>query len=272
MICTVTDRNYLAKALCLYESLDYPITVLCLDEYTYDKLKDLKPYGLTAVDVKGTGLERNKEIMYCNKNGSTYPHYCWSLSSTFPLYLMKNRNVDWVCYIDADVYFYKSFKNVLTNIENQSIGFTPHLVYDKNSPLGKFNVGVCYFKNDKMGNQALELWEDCVINPGNKFREEYGTLGDQKYIDLLWETYKPHFKSLDIKHGAPYLFEYYDNQKDYEFIHFMKFKILEKGYDWVYDVKDVEWADGKFIYLEGVKEIYDDYYEKTLEVISKYEI
>ena len=276
MICAVTDYNYLYKFLCLYESLDYPISILCIDDETYEKLKSLSLDNLTIYSVYETGLIRDKNILYCTDNGTTYSHYCFALASMFSKYIMDNINPNWITYIDSDEYFYKSFDLVLNNIGDKSIGFTPCFVYDETTDIGKFNVGVCYFKNNDIGREALNLWVDCVINSENPYRLEYGSYAcpDQKYIDLLWKKYKIHFKEIDIKHGAPYLFDYYDNQEKYVFIHFMKFKVLESGYDWVDGISAgmTHWSDGKFIDIRGVKELYDDYYEKSLKVIERYKL
>jgi hypothetical protein len=277
MICTVTDYNYLYKFLCLYESLDYPISVLCIDDETYEKLKSLSLDNLTVYSVYETGLIRDKNILYCNElQGTTYSTYCFALASMFSKYIMDNTNPNWVTYIDSDEYFYKSFDLVLNNIGDKSIGFTPHIVYDETTDIGKFNVGVGYFKNDNIGRGALNLWVDCVINSENPYRLEYGSYAcpDQKYIDLLWKKYQSYFKIIEVKHGAPYLFDYYDNQEDYVFIHFMKFKVLGNGYSWVDGVPagTIFWSDGKFIDIYGVRELYDDYYEKSLKVIERYNL
>ena len=279
MVCVVTDYNYLYKFLCLYESLDYPISILCIDDETYEKLKSLSLDNLTVYSVYETGLIRDKNILYCNElQGTAYSTYCFALASMFSKYIMDNIKPNWVTYIDSDEYFYKPFDLVLDNIGDKSIGFTPCFVYDENTDVGKFNVGVCYFKNDNIGREALNLWVDCVINSESPYRSlsEYGSYScpDQKYIDLLWKKYKSYFKEIDIKHGAPYLFGYYDNQDDYVFIHFMKFKVLESGYDWVdgVPVGTMGFLDGKFIDILNVKKIYDDYYEKSLKVIKRYNL
>ena len=54
----------------------------------------------------------------------------------------------------------------------------------------------------------------------------------------------------------------------------MKFKVLESGYDWVDGIPAgmTHWSDGKFIDIHGVKELYDDYYEKSLKVIERYKL
>ena len=276
MICSVTDYNYLYKFLCLYESLDCPTSVLCIGDETYEKLKSLSLDNLTVYNVNETGLIRDETIEYGAENCTTQLHYLFSLAAQFPKYIMDNVNCDWVAYVDVDEYFYKSFDFILDNIGNKSIGITPRFLPDPNGVLGKFNTGVCYFKNDVIGKKALNLWVDCIINPNTPYRVEYGsvTCPDQKYIDLLWKKYKKDFKKLDVKHGAPYLFEYYENQEDYVFIHFMKFKLLENGYDWVHGVRggEAHWNTGEFINIRGVKNLYDEYYTKSLEIIKKYNL
>ena len=54
----------------------------------------------------------------------------------------------------------------------------------------------------------------------------------------------------------------------------MKFKLLENGYDWIHGVRggNERWNSGEFIAIQGVKELYDKYYEVSLEVIEKYKI
>ena len=283
MICSVTDYNYLYKFLCLYESLDYPMSVLCIDDKTYKKLKSLNLDRLTVYNTLETGLERDENILYCNDlQGTTYSTYLFSMAALWPKYIMDNVNCDWVAHADVDQYFYKSFDLILDNIGNKSIGITPCFVFDETTDIGRFCSGICYFKNDNIGRDALNLWVDCIINSENPYRSHYSdgigygsyACPDQKYIDLLWKKYQSYFKEIDIKHGAPYLFGYYDNQDDYVFIHFMKFKVLESGYDWVDGVPagTMGFLDGKFIDIHNVKKIYDDYYEKSLKVIKRYNL
>jgi len=54
----------------------------------------------------------------------------------------------------------------------------------------------------------------------------------------------------------------------------MKFKVLGNGYSWVDGVPagTIFWSDGKFIDIYGVRELYDDYYEKSLKVIERYNL
>jgi hypothetical protein len=54
----------------------------------------------------------------------------------------------------------------------------------------------------------------------------------------------------------------------------MKFKLLENGYDWVHGVRggEAHWNTGEFINIRGVKNLYDEYYTKSLEIIKKYNL
>ena len=121
-------------------------------------------------------------------------------------------------------------------------------------------------------------------NKSHEYYKEYGTCGDQKYLELFVPKYGDKLCIIDetVGHGAPFnfqLYDYssftsddkiiiYDNKKQrLSFIHFMKFKPnFNNG---TYDATN-EPHNQPFMVYPQIKELYDDYYNKSLETNKKY--
>jgi hypothetical protein len=111
----------------------------------------------------------------------------YKMSSYFPRYCLKTYDIDHVIYSDSDIYFYKSLDSIYNDVGNKSFGIVEHrLPY---TGCGKYNVGVIYNRNDKVAKSILDFWSYCVLDPNNPFAEQFGTCGDQKYLELIYHLY-----------------------------------------------------------------------------------
>lgn len=190
--CTLFDKNFLARALALHESLmnqcgDFTLYMLCMDDESYDMLKKLalekvRPLRLSEVE---------DERLLAVKPTRTPLEYCWMFSSSLPLWLLeKNPQLDMVAYLDADLYFYASPDEIYREFGNDSIMIIPHGFSEKNKwrekESGIYNVGMMIFRNDRNALEALRWWKDRVIE-WCFYRYENGKLGDQLYLND-WPT------------------------------------------------------------------------------------
>ncbi len=251
-LCTVADSTFLLKFLALRESIrqytkNYRLNLLCLDNEIYNTIiaedfGDIKCFKLKTL------LEEDEQLAKSQENEPSFEaknvsrddldqakkiQFIWSLASYFSWYCLKNENLEDIFYIDSDIYFFED-PTALTWISNfGSIGLIENRT-QYNSVNGKYNVGIIYFKNDEEGLACLEFWKNCLMNPQNEYAKEYGSCGDQKYLELFPKLYKKTFQIDDyVGHLAPWNLEnhkyipgkiiYNDKIQDLLFYHFSNF-------------------------------------------------
>ncbi len=230
--CTHSDKNYLVKGITLMRSVcetmkeDFRFYYLCLDNETYlaltklaeDKKFDwLEPVELTQI-IKPEALHELKNMPAC-LYGDQYSQFCWALTPYFTNWLLTNELVKdaELLYCDADLYFYHSPEYIFEACKFHSVGIHRHrfTTYDVDkNPVGEFNVGCVYFKNDKRGKEISSTWKYFLVTPNNEYYQKYGTCGDQKYWDILYPTYPNDIHVFDaddseIAHGAPWNYNLY---------------------------------------------------------------
>lgn len=288
-ICTHSDKNYLAKGLALYKSIidtvmDFNLWYLCTDEYTYKtllalNLDKIKPIYLGELEKEDELLQKARNNPP-SKYGDAYSQFCWTLTPYFTYWLLHERlkiNNELI-YVDADIYFYESPQLIIDECKGHSVGIHRHRFtsYDPSNPVGEFNVGVLYFKNNFMGREIAKFWKNLLLYQNNPYYNTHGTCGDQKYLDLFIPLYGEkevhifdHNQS-QIAHGAPWNFDRYQynnhNQLVYEgnnqrliFNHFSHFTHDFEHNTWKPCI-DNEWHPDE--YNGYTKKYYDFYWEQ----------
>jgi hypothetical protein len=292
---TYFDSNYLVYGLALYNSLlqhsteDFELYVLCLDDKAYDillqtKLKKIKPLKLTELE-KTDNLLKLARQRFKPENGSVnYSHYCYAFSCWFTIYMLKNTQAKEILYIDSDIYFYSDPKHIFDetdSVPEKSVGLTKHRhVANYDCPFGFYNVGVLYFKNNKIALEAAEWWFDAYVN--GKF-PQWATCGDQKYLEGIEATFgTDNVYAIDrIGHAAPWNFRYYQydfypenkimwgrEKQELVFVHFSKFKPDYPNEKFSFSDHHYSWETMNFeVYkLEQVKDIYNKYFRTCLNI------
>ena len=240
--CTLSDSKYLKFGKALIQSLenssseDYVIYYLCIDDDCFNQLLN---YNSKVIPIKLSDVLNWSDDLVNYKNKSPYNAFCWVLASSFSRYLLEEKKLENILYIDSDIYFYKDPKLVFDEIQNKSIGIIRHRHNTSLSVDGEYNVGIVYFKNDEAGLGCLRWWNDAIIFGTNP---ELGTCGDQKYLEGFVPRFGDNVCIIDetIAHGAPwnfrlYVYDYFDQdgsvvwgnkRQPLVFNHFSKF-----GYD-----------------------------------------
>lgn len=193
--CTYFDKGFLLKGLALHKSLikyspDAKLWVLAFDEYTVKILNKLKLKGVTVVPVSKF---EDKELLAVKPTRQSFEYY-WTCSPSWPLYIFeKDKDVDIVTYLDADLYFYSDVSPGVTELGNKSILVVEHRFPKGREGIaetaGKFNVAFNVFRRDKEGIACLKRWraqtiEWCYAKP------EGGKMGDQMYLNEWPNRYK----------------------------------------------------------------------------------
>jgi len=281
--CTVADRNFCDRVLALNQSLykhgdDYTLHLLCLDDEIYNSTKDIKNiirYHIDDLLKEDTFLSRSLENppsreALINSRGNIEAakkvQFIWSLSCYFSWWCLDKLDPEDILYIDADIYFYSSYKSLYPHLKDCSIGIVEHRC-NYNPDNGKYNVGIVYFKNDIDGYKCSTWWKNCLLFTNHEYYSTHNTCGEQKYLELF-ETLFSGVKVLDpyIGHLAPwnFLFHSYDGDKiiwkgekqELLYCHFSNFKIDKKNHTYSLAPRHgFEVPPNKFI-----KDIADQYY------------
>jgi hypothetical protein len=182
---TVCDRNYLPKALALYESMkthskdDFGFHLFYIG---YD-CPDI-PFPQEELQIHIINDIEQLKFTELLRDNRTYGEYCWSLASICTRYAMDCIGLSPYVYLDSDLFFYNDPKIVLDYIGDKSVAVVPHNFLPEDIgrllPNGLFNVSYVYFKGDNESRDILNNWTYQVIT---KCRSESGCMGDQSYLD-----------------------------------------------------------------------------------------
>ena len=207
---TLSDKNFLAKGLALYRSLsvhskgDWELNYLCLDQESFNTLKDLELPRLYAYSL--AELEQTHPDLQAARANRPYNGYCWTLASYYLNAILPQY--DLLTYVDSDIRFYRDPEIYFKELGMHSVGIIAHrhnIVGDRD---GAFNVGVISFRNDEKGSACLKWWSDTVLN---KTHPELATCGDQKYLEMFVPMFGDAVKIVDetFAHGAPWNYRLY---------------------------------------------------------------
>jgi len=300
-ICTLFDFNYMDKGLVMIESLlkyntNLKIHVLCLDQESFqicNKIKEIKTYLLDDLEKEDENLLKIKNRNIKEELGDWYDlgdhaYYCYSLTPYFTNYILEKHSEEAVLYCDSDLVFYESLEILKKEIKEKDCGLVTHKnqssFYNHESRTGNYNVGIIYFKKSNPGITISRFWKDLMFNCKNQFAKSHGTCGDQKYLELFEPIFgkdKIQVIEGEIGHGAPWNFENFNfldkrnviykfnNAKQrILFNHFSHFNI--KNNKWYSGYKD-EWHNPERLNTY-IYNIYEDYYNKIIEIRKKYDI
>ncbi|MCU1307994.1 MAG: glycosyl transferase family 2 [Acidobacteriaceae bacterium] len=187
--CTYFDENYLPRALALVSSLekhcpDFHLFALCMDESCYQELIALQHRSITAISL--TDLEAADPDLFNVKQNRSRVEYYWTCGPAFILHLFnKYAEVQFLSYIDSDIFFFSTPKSLFDEMEGYSIGIIEHRFppnhADRNR-FGIYNVGWLGFRRDDNGLECLRWWRERCIEWCYDYIDQ-GRFGDQKYLD-----------------------------------------------------------------------------------------
>lgn len=186
--CIVISKYRLYQGLALYNSIklysnDFNMFVLCMDNETYEIMKRLKLEHVTLITLSDIEDEQLKRI----KKERTFSEYCYTIKPWLLLYVLnKHLDIERVCYVDSDIYFYADPDRMFSGYDACSVLISRHDYTIDNeiqsNKTGKYNSGLCSFNRDKIGCACLEWWKQrcenwCFL----KIEEDKFT--DQKYLE-----------------------------------------------------------------------------------------
>lgn len=189
--CTYFDSNYLYRGLALYYSIkrlkiNFRFWVLCFDNISYNILEKLNHENIYLINLD------EFEAEYANlkniKSSRNKIEYYWTSTPFIIKYILKkNKKINFLTYLDADLLFFSEPSEIYKIYKNKSIYIVPHrfpinIKIKAENDAGKFNVGFMIFKNDENSEMCLEWWSNqCIDWCYDKIEDN--KCGDQKYLD-----------------------------------------------------------------------------------------
>ena len=187
--CTYFDRNYLARGLALYRSLQracpsFELWVLCLDAVCHRVLSQLRLPGMHLISL--TELESSDRELCATKSSRSLLEYYFTCSPCLPAFVLSHHtSVDRITYLDADLYFFRDPSELFDEIEHSSIAIIPHRFHPTfldREQFGVYNVGWVSFRRDEAGMACLSKWREQCLD-WCYVRCEADRFADQKYLD-----------------------------------------------------------------------------------------
>ncbi|MTI55775.1 putative nucleotide-diphospho-sugar transferase [Geosporobacter ferrireducens] len=197
--CMILSRYKLYQGIALYQSLlyntkDFKIYILCMDDDVYAICNQLNLYNAILVHVKD--LENSSLTLM--KNERALNEYCWTLKPIFIKYLLEQRNLgDHLTYTDADMCFFNDPAPIYEKNTEYTVMLSPH-DFSKGSReieliCGKYNSGFIVFRNNKSSKKVLTWWQHKCMEWCYD-RVDGGNFGDQKYLDLMPRSFEKIFR------------------------------------------------------------------------------
>ncbi len=195
--CTYFDKAYLVRALALIDSLkrnekkDFVIFCVCMDEISRILLEEIKFEQVVVIPFHR--IEKRDTALLSSRKGRTLVEYYWTATPTIILRILEdNPEIDFLTYLDADLFFFSSTDAIFQEAEAASVfihghNYSPELKHLEES-CGKFNVGLLGFRRDSNAFKVLRWWrEKCIDWCFLKFEKD--RMGDQKYLDAWPEQF-----------------------------------------------------------------------------------
>ena len=242
--CTLFDSNYLIKGHAMLTSLikncsNARIYVLCMDDSCFSILKKINLSNVVLIKIEEFETDELRRV----KKTRGVAEYCWTLSPCLPKFVFVTfAEVDFLTYLDADLFFYSSIDPIFEEIADSSIAIIGHRFSERLKEReinGKYCVEWVCFKRDLDGIKCLDNWRrQCIDWCYNRLED--GKMGDQKYLDDWPELFDSCHVIENLGSGvAPWNFEQYEFSQisDTEiylnrthqliFYHFHQFQILD---------------------------------------------
>ncbi|HWR61516.1 MAG TPA: putative nucleotide-diphospho-sugar transferase [Clostridia bacterium] len=194
-LCNIVSSSRLYQFIALYYSIEqnikhFEVYVLCMDD---DTSRILGAIGFGHMHL--IPLSRLEDDVLLNaKSSRTISEYCWTLKPAFILHILKQYAfINRLTYLDADMFLYNDPSYVFEKEKSASVllsrhNFSKELMYMEKDA-GIFNSGFISFKNSREGIGCLTWWKERCIDWCYDTTVT-GQFGDQKYLELMYESFK----------------------------------------------------------------------------------
>lgn len=186
--CTYCDQGYVARLICLHDSLlaqgdSFRLYVLCFDDVTQRVVTEMKQPTLIGIsleeflaaepDYAAVRSKRTKVEFYFTAT-PVLVRYCLGLVP----------EAGQMTYLDSDLYFFGPPSAIFAEQGDASIGIVPHRFPDRLAHLlkwGVYNVAWVSFRRDRDGMACLEWWRVKCLEWCHDHIDQ-GRFADQGYL------------------------------------------------------------------------------------------
>lgn len=204
---TIFDKNYLSRGWALYNSLkknnsNFKLYIIAIDDIVFEHFNALSDKHITC--YKLGDIENEFPELLDLKKQRNHVSYLFTLSPFYPLFVLrKNPNIQHICSLDADQYFYSNPEKIFNLLEKADILITPHRFSDKQinkglAVAGLYNVSFQIFKNNEIGLKCLNLWrQQCTDWCYDNYENE--KFADQKYLESWFNIFDKRVLAIENK-------------------------------------------------------------------------
>ena len=189
-LCTLFDRNYLARGLVLYRSLveegaDVRLRVFAMDNVVPKILEALALPGVEVVTLDE--LESLDPRLRAVKEERSAVEYMWTATPAIcRASFARDPDLEEITYLDADLMFHADPRPIFDESGASAVTIVPHRYAPRwrfyEATNGVYNVEWLTFRRTEAGLAALEWWYDRCLEWCYAVAED-GKFGDQKYLD-----------------------------------------------------------------------------------------
>jgi len=187
--CTYCDCAYVARLLCLHESLvaqgePFRLTVLCFDAETAGVIEQLARPDLEALRLADL-LQAEPDYAAVRGRRTPVEFYFTATPVLVRHCLQRDPAATRMTYLDADLFFFGPASAVLAEQGIASVGIVPHRFPPRLAErvrYGTYNVAWVSVRRDHDGLACLEWWRERCLEWCHDHIDQ-GRFADQGYLD-----------------------------------------------------------------------------------------
>jgi hypothetical protein len=165
--CTLFDKNYTLQAVALFQSLrrhttDFVLYCLCMDDESFAFIRKCGQPDLIAIQVSDLETPEVRAV----REQTTHGQFCWVSQPLICEYLLTQKKLPRVTYLEADSMFFADPRIILEEFGDGSVSCVPHRyspAYAYHLKLsGRYCVQFNTFRNDDNALAVLNYWrQEC---------------------------------------------------------------------------------------------------------------
>ncbi len=185
--CTIASKQYAARTLALYSSLEkhagnFHLWICCMDDTAYAILSAFNMSSATLVKLSEV---ETAEVRATRASKKLY-EYCWTMKPLLCQYVFENYNISRLLYCDADMYFFASPQAV----HNEWRRYDTFLNLQRGSAKleavhGMYQAGLIGFSKTPESMRTLNWWAGQCTAWCYDNHDDHSRWGDQKYLTQI---------------------------------------------------------------------------------------